>query len=67
MNDECPICKDVRLRLKGLPESRLDGEAGLAAATMRGYEQLLCEREAAESMFDKQNSSPREGDEWNDT
>lgn len=31
---------DVRRRLKGHPDSRLDGENGLAAATMRRVEQL---------------------------
>lgn len=52
MNDECPICADVRRRLEGLPESKLDGEEGLAAATMRGYNQLLADREAAENVLE---------------
>ena len=37
----CAVCVDVRARLKGHPDSRLDGESGLAAATMRGFERLL--------------------------
>lgn len=36
---ECPVCHDVRQRLKGHPCSKLDGEHGLAAATMRAWEQ----------------------------
>ena len=35
----CPVCEDVKLRLKGHRCSRLDGEHGLAAATMRAWEQ----------------------------
>lgn len=34
------ICADIRRQLKGHPDSRLDGENGLAAATMRRIEQL---------------------------
>lgn len=37
---------DVRQRLKGHPDSKLDGENGLAAATMRGFEVLQAESEA---------------------
>lgn len=36
---QCPVCEDVRKRLKGHKDSRLDGEYGLAAATMRAWEQ----------------------------
>lgn len=36
---KCPVCEDVRTRLKGHEESKLDGENGLAAATMRAWEQ----------------------------
>ncbi len=35
----CPVCEDVRRRLKGHRCSKLDGEHGLAAATMRAWEQ----------------------------
>jgi len=35
------VCEDVRVRLQGLPESRLDGEYGLAAAAMRHHESFL--------------------------
>jgi hypothetical protein len=45
---KCPVCQDVKLRLKGHDCSRLDGENGLAAATMRGYETLLAQSEWAE-------------------
>lgn len=34
------VIDDVRRQLKGHPDSRLDGENGLAAATMRRVEQL---------------------------
>lgn len=37
---------DIRQRLKGHPDSKLDGENGLAAATMRGFEALQVENEA---------------------
>lgn len=37
---------DIRQRLKGHADSKLDGENGLAAATMRGFEQLQAENEA---------------------
>lgn len=37
----CPVCEDVIGRLGGHKDSRLDGETGLAAATMRGHEALL--------------------------
>lgn len=37
----CLVCADVRARLKGHECSRLDGEHGLASATMRGFERLL--------------------------
>jgi hypothetical protein len=36
--NKCYVCEDVRKRLKGLPESKLHGDDGLAAATMRGFE-----------------------------
>lgn len=37
---------DIRQHLKGHPDSKLDGENGLAAATMRGFEALQVENEA---------------------
>ena len=37
----CSVCEDALKRLGGHKESRLDGDAGLAAATMRSYEALL--------------------------
>lgn len=37
---DCHICNDVRKQLKGLPESKLHGDDGLAAATMRGFDRL---------------------------
>jgi len=37
----CSVCEDVIQRLGGHKESRLDGETGLAAATMRSHEALL--------------------------
>ena len=37
----CPVCADVLQRLGGHDCSRLDGEHGLAAATMRSHEALL--------------------------
>jgi hypothetical protein len=36
---QCPVCEDVRHQLKGHSCSKLDGENGLAAATMRAWEQ----------------------------
>jgi hypothetical protein len=36
---KCPVCEDVIHRLNGHPCSKLDGEHGLAAATMRAWEQ----------------------------
>jgi hypothetical protein len=36
---KCPVCEDVRRQLKGHSCSKLDGENGLAAATMRAWEQ----------------------------
>jgi hypothetical protein len=35
----CPVCEDVKHRLKGHRHSKLDGENGLAAATMRAWDQ----------------------------
>ena len=37
---------DIRQRLKGHPDSKLDGENGLAAATMRGFDKFDVENEA---------------------
>lgn len=37
---------DIRQRLKGHADSRLDGENGLAAATMRGFDGLQAENDA---------------------
>jgi hypothetical protein len=37
----CSVCADVLQRLGGHDCSRLDGEHGLAAATMRSHEALL--------------------------
>ena len=37
----CSVCLDVLRRLGGHDCSRLDGEHGLAAATMRSHEALL--------------------------
>lgn len=37
---KCLVCDDVRKQLKGLPESKLHGYDGLAAATMRGFDRL---------------------------
>jgi len=37
---------DIRQRLKGHPDSKLDGENGLAAATMRGFDGFQVENEA---------------------
>lgn len=37
---------DIRQRLKGHADSKLDGENGLASATMRGFDQLQAENEA---------------------
>lgn len=37
---------DIRQHLKGHPDSSLDGENGLAAATMRGFDGLQAENEA---------------------
>ena len=37
---------DIRQRLKGHADSKLDGENGLAAATMRGFDALQSENEA---------------------
>lgn len=34
MTEQCHVCDDVRKRLKGFPESRLDGYGGLAEAVM---------------------------------
>lgn len=36
---KCPICEDVKHRLKGHQCSKLDGDNGLAAATMRAWDQ----------------------------
>lgn len=48
---------DIRQRLKGHPDSRLDGENGLAAATMRGFEGFQAENEAMRAALSKY-------DEW---
>lgn len=38
---DCYICNDVRKQLRGLRESKIHGNNGLAAATMRGFDRLL--------------------------
>lgn len=54
-------CQDVRLRLKGHPESRLGGEHGLAAATMTGFETMLTALERIEQIYcDGENTH----DDW---
>lgn len=45
-DEACEELADIRQRLKGHPDSKLDGENGLAAATMRGFEALQAETEA---------------------
>lgn len=37
---QCAVCQDVIIQLRGHPNSRLDGDNGLAAATMRRITQL---------------------------
>ncbi len=37
---DCPVCTEVRVELGGHPDSRLDGDGGLAAATMREIARL---------------------------
>lgn len=37
---DCYICNDVRKQLRGLRESKIHGNNGLAAATMRGFDRL---------------------------
>lgn len=51
LNAEACQWEDVRLRLKGHPESRLDGENGLAAVTMRGFEKMLTALERIEEIY----------------
>ncbi len=38
--NECAVCLEVRMELGGHPDSKLDGEGGLAAATMREIARL---------------------------
>ena len=43
MAPECSVCINVRMELGGHPDSKLDGENGLAAATMRELCRLTIE------------------------
>lgn len=45
-DEACEELADIRQRLKGHPDSKLDGENGLAAATMRGFDGFQVENEA---------------------
>lgn len=38
--DECEVCTNIRMELGGHPDSKLDGDTGLAAATMRELARL---------------------------
>jgi hypothetical protein len=42
---------DIRRRLGGHASSKLDGEYGLAAATMNGYDKMLCALEQIEDIY----------------
>ena len=59
----CSVCKDAIKRLGGHKESRLDGDTGLAAATMRSYEALLRVCDLLEAW--KSTLTSRNGITWN--
>lgn len=49
---------DIRLRLQGALDSRLDGENGLAAATMADNERLRTERDGAKAVVEARLKTP---------
>ena len=49
--DSCAVCADVRKRLQGLPESKLDGYGGLAEAVMNSLTAREKEVSELESAF----------------
>lgn len=59
---------DIRQRLKGHPDSKLDGENGLAAATMRGFDKFHIEneamREAIREVFSSFADEPASDSVW---
>lgn len=53
LNDHRDCLEDIRHRLKGHPDSRLDGDHGLAAATMQGFEGMTIEIDEYEAEMAK--------------
>jgi hypothetical protein len=58
---ECPVCVSVRMELGGHPDSKLDGEEGLAAATMREMCRLTIEDAEWEKIFDLYHDAIQRG------
>ena len=49
---DCHICNDVRKQLRGWRESKLHGDNGLAAATMRGFDRMSENEEKWRAKYD---------------
>jgi hypothetical protein len=54
---KCLVCNDVRKQLRGLPESKLHGDDGLAAATMRGFNRLSENEDKWQAKYKRLNLS----------
>jgi len=53
----CYVCDDVRKQLRGMPESKLHGDNGLAAATMRGFNRLSENEDRWQAKYERLNLS----------